>query len=91
MPNPVKKTCLANVWTLIAEDQIFGFITKLNTDSSRYLYTYRLTGGDAPTSRTEGTELFIKTDRELRIFLLGCDIYVMSIDGKGAVGYEWTY
>lgn len=91
MPNPVTIDCPAGVWTLIAEDQIFGYIYSMNKTPAMYLYTYRLTGEVAPTDSAEGTPVFIKDEKKFIISGLGIDIYIMAVGSDGAVRYDWWW
>jgi len=81
MPNPQIIDCPAGVWTKIATDQIFGYLYPNNKKPIKYLYTYRLTGGAAPTNGNEGAEIFLTDERKI----------VIAIGDDGAVRYDWWW
>ena len=91
MPNPATTNCTAGVWTLIATDQIFGYLYSKKRGPAKYLYTYRLTGEAAPTSSDEGVPIFISDEKKFIISGLGIDIYVMAVGSDGAVRYDWWW
>jgi hypothetical protein len=92
MPNPVTIPCPENIWTLVEDDQVFGFLYKKKNNPNRYLYTYRLTGEAAPTDRSEGAAIF-EDGKNCKFIIagLGIDIYVMAVGGDGEVRYDWWW
>jgi hypothetical protein len=91
MPNPQLTNCADGVWQLIATDQIFGYLFKMDNKPNKYLFTYRLTGQPAPTEATEGTPIFVTDEKKFVISGLGIDIYVMAVGGDGRVRYDWWW
>jgi len=87
---PTTIPCNEGTWTLVGENQIFGYIIKRNTMPEKYICTYRMTGEAEPTYTDEGSQLFLENNRELRISLEAIDIYVMALGADGEVEYEWT-
>jgi len=91
MPNPSIVNCQQDTWTLIASDQIFGYIYPVNKRPDKFLYTYRLTGEAAPTLKTEGITIFQTEEKKMVIAFAAIDIYVMAIGNDGSVRYDWWY
>jgi hypothetical protein len=91
MPDPFTTQCPDGVWTLIASDQIMGYLYKQNNSPAKYLYTSRMTGNPAPINRTEGVPVFTGIDYKFIIALGAIDIYIMAIGADGAVRYDWTW
>ena len=83
MSNPVIVSCPADIWTKVATNVTSGNLHKVYK-TSRYLQTYRVTGGTAPTDETEGVPCFAESDSEVIQSSGGIDVYVLSLkyDGK---------
>lgn len=85
MPNPNIVECPADEWTLVAVAAKGGRINRVKTTPNKYAWTYRLTGGAAPTSEAEGVPIF-----DDRTYLQlpssnGIDVYVYPYDHDGSV------
>jgi hypothetical protein len=52
MANPVSIALTADVWTAVATNVAVGRV-RLGNSSGKYLYTYRETGGAAPTHEND--------------------------------------
>jgi hypothetical protein len=91
MPNPQIVQCPQNQWTLIATDQIFGYLYSMSKKPESYLFTYRLTGEPAPTEITEGSPIFRTDEKKFIISGVGIDIYVMAVGNSGAIRYDWWW
>lgn len=78
--NPVIKSLKKDEWRLVASN-----VTKcdlwLIDEGQNALYTYRITGGTAPTDKNEGVR-FIKPYMFIR-FDYAIDIYVMALENNG--------
>ena len=85
MADPVIVQCPANIWTLVAENVTAGSIKKIGNGPGRYLETYRMTGGAAPTDQAEGAIMFINGPSEIIEAAAGIDVYVMACGSAGAV------
>lgn len=84
MATPVFVTCNKDAWTKVATNVQTGFINKVSTDPNVYLFTYRDTGGGAPTLRTDGVPLFDEGNTAAIQAIAGIDIYVWvdKVDGS---------
>jgi hypothetical protein len=91
MPNPITVNCPDGEWTLVAEDQVWGQIYRLDNKPAKYLYTYRLTGEDPPTLQTEGAPIFLTADRYNLVAGVGVDVYIMAVGNAGKVRYDWWF
>jgi len=92
MPDPITPiACPADEWTLVAADQIMGYIYRMSTSPNLYLYTSRMTGNPAPTLRSEGVPILLNQDYKFIIALGAIDLYVMAVGADGAVRYDWTW
>ena len=85
MANPVIVQCEPNIWTLVAENVTAGNIKKIGNGPGRYLETYRMTGGAAPTDQSEGAVMFINGPSEIIEAAAAIDVYVMACGVAGAV------
>jgi len=86
MPNPVEVACPADVWTIVATNVTAGSIKKLDTRPTKYLETYRLTGGAVPTEATEGSVCFNKSEYAIIDSpLAAIDVYIMAVSQAGRV------
>jgi len=57
MANPVQVTLTKNSWTSVATNVTQGMIRLLKRGTKSVLHTYRMTGGVAPTLRSEGAAI----------------------------------
>jgi hypothetical protein len=85
MANPVEVNCPANEWTLVAQNVTAGSIKRLLTDPNKYLETYRMTGGDAPTGLSEGAEMFLGSNQDIILSAAGIDVYIYTVGKAGKV------
>ena len=85
MANPVSVSCPQDVWALVAESVTAGNIKKLNNKPIKYLETYRMTGGAAPTDKLEGAEMFVNGVSESISASAAIDVYVMAIGNDGTI------
>ena len=82
MANPIIVQCPKGVWIKVATNFLTGAVlplTAIGSDSLTPLYTYRTTGGPAPTSPDEGFPLV-----DVASMPTGIDVYIMytKLDGK---------
>jgi hypothetical protein len=82
MANPVIKTIKENEWRLMATSVTAGNIWLLD-ESQNALFTYRMTGGIAPTTADEGVRfqgqgMIISNDAPI-------DVYIMALNDNGKV------
>lgn len=85
MANPILVDCSQGEWTKVATNVTTGQVHRINKKPSMYLQTYRMTGNDSPTARTEGIPLFINSESEEISAAAGIDVYVMAIGNDGQV------
>jgi hypothetical protein len=85
MANPSTVNCPANEWTLVAQNVTTGQIHKTLTDPNKYLQTYRMTGGDAPTGIDEGVPVFVGCDSAIISAAAEIDVYIYAIGDAGKV------
>ena len=85
MTNPIEKICTVDTWTKVASSVTTGLLKRLNKRPTKYLETYRIAGGNAPTDGREGAEMFINSESEIIISSSAIDVYVMAIGEDGKV------
>ncbi len=85
MADPLLVDCPKDVFTKVATDVTSGLVHKISTDPNKYLQTYRMTGGTAPTEKDEAVPMFIGTDTEQISSSAGIDVYVWPIGKDGLV------
>lgn len=89
MQNPIITATPEGVWTRVAQNVLGGTIWPTSTTPKFYLHTFRLTGGTAPTLRTEGA--MIKGESQPVPATEAIDIYVWCVGGAGSVKVDTPY
>lgn len=85
MANPVITAVPANAWTKVATNVLAGQIHRISNAPNVYLQTYRLTGGGAPTLKSEGVIAFQRGDITEQISASAAiDVYMWADGGGGA-------
>ena len=84
MANPVLVACPAGQWTKVATAIQSGAVHIVNMDPDKYNYTYRETGGTAPSTFDEAVP-FEKTINFGGPEVTGLDIYVWPMGAAGKV------
>lgn len=89
MSNPVfPVNCTKDQYTLIATNVTTVVLQKLKTDA-QYLYTYKTTGGTAPTLRNEAVRIFVKNPEQETISKNSAiDIYIWCDNEDGILRTE---
>lgn len=83
MANPAVTACTKNAWTKVATNVTAGMIHILNGNPTQYSHTYRLTGGDAPTTLAEAVVI---ESRSLTISApAAIDVYLYAHGAAGSV------
>jgi len=83
MANPVIVNCPKDVWTKVATGISTGVIHMVSNKPREYKYTYRDTGGTAPTTRTNEE---VRVVNRLVINSANLvDVYIMPISDDGVV------
>lgn len=85
MANPVFVDCIENTWTLVATNVTVGTIHKVDVSPYGYLQTYRVSGGAAPTLRSEGVPIFDQGRSAEISSSEGIDVYLYSMVDRGMV------
>lgn len=87
MPNPVFVDCPVGTWQIVATSVVSGQIWRASLAPDIYIHTYRLTGDPAPTERSEGTTIFVDTEREVEYISasLPIDVYIYAVGDAGRV------
>lgn len=87
MANPVFVNCPSGAWTKVATAISSGRIWRASTAPSKYLHTYRDTGGAAPTASSEGMPIFVDTEQDVEPVSASApiDLYIFPIGGAGRV------
>ncbi len=83
MANPISVNCPEGEWKKVATNVTAGNIKRLSTKPNKYLETYRMTGGKAPTEISEGVEMFIGTNEATISAAAAIDVYVWAIGESG--------
>jgi hypothetical protein len=83
--NPIYKDCPANVWTLVASGVTGGFLNRILSTPSKYLWCYRKVRDPEPTDITEGITIFDRDDVQSLPVSTGLDIYIYPIGADGRV------
>jgi len=78
MANPTFATCTKEVWTKVATSILSGNIRKTGFETNKYFYTYKITGGVAPTKQSEGVLIFQNTNLEIISSSSRIDVYIMA-------------
>ena len=83
MANPTLVSCPQNEWTLVATAVNIGSVYPKSSMPGLYLFTYRMTGDDAPTTDDEGVHFDdfctpIESTQPI-------DVYVMALNHDGVV------
>lgn len=82
MANPVLTDCPEGQWTKVATNVTAGVIHILDTAPDKYLQTYRVNLGAAPTTITEG--VWFKDELNISSST-GIDVYIWPIGSAGKV------
>lgn len=87
MADPVFVNCPAGAWTKVATAITSGRIWRASTSPSKYLHTYRDTGGAAPTQSSEGMPIFVDTEQDVEPVSASAaiDLYIWPINAPGRV------
>ena len=86
MANPTVKTILANTWVKVATNVNVGNIKKMSRKPKKYLSTYRVTGGSAPTELSNGDPIFVGFGNNQEVIEgSAIDVYVYAIGRNGKV------
>ena len=85
MQNPIFVTCVKEVWTKVATAVTEGQLWKDSSAPALYLHTYRLTGAEAPTLRSEGVAIFLRSINEEIKASASIDIYIYTVAKTGRV------
>jgi len=83
MANPLPVACTKDTWTKIATAVNYGNIVITDNSPRMYLWTYRETGGAAPTVRDDGVSFSgpeIEIDHSSSV-----DVYVYPTENDGEV------
>ena len=83
MANPAVTACTKDAWTKVATSVTSGQIHILSKAPRQYAHTYRLTGGDAPTTLAEAvviesTSIPISAPANI-------DVYLYAFGAAGSV------
>lgn len=84
MVNPAHIACGANQWTIVATNTTEGQLHK-QTNGPVYLQTYKETGEQAPSARSEGVLVFELEDSLPISAGAGIDVYIWASDKPGSV------
>jgi hypothetical protein len=79
--DPTTISLTADTWTKVATDVTHGQVWVV-TQNTKYVHTYRLTGGAAPTDLTDAVVLSIMAEIGASV---GIDVYVRAIGVAGSV------
>lgn len=85
MADPAVITCTADTWVVVATAVKSGEIHRLSELPSKYLQTYRDTGGAAPTDDTDAAEVFWGSTSATISNTVDIDVYVKAIGKAGKV------
>ena len=83
MANPLSVPCAIDTWVKVATAVQYGRMWIANIKPSSYLWTYRETGGAAPTTIDDGmpvTGLEVEIDHSTAI-----DVYIYARNAAGEV------
>lgn len=82
MADPLIVACPLGAWTKVATNVTTGVIHILNDEPSKYLQTYRATGGGAPSNLGDA----VPFDTPLQISAAaGIDVYIQPLGEAGSV------
>lgn len=83
MANPAVTACAKDAWTKVATNVTAGQVHILSKAPSQYAHTYRLTGGDAPTTIAEAV---VMEETSIPISAAAAiDVYVYAYGAAGSV------
>jgi hypothetical protein len=83
MANPAIVTCTKDTWVKVATNVTAGQLHILSGAPSQYLHTYRVTGGDAPTTLAEAVVI---SQVSLPISAAAAiDVYIYASGAAGSV------
>lgn len=88
MADPVAVPCPVNVYTKVAENVTGGTIMVVDTEPSRYSWTYVMTGNAAPANN-DLTNAGVMDNQQAFGFAAAVDIYVRPIGAAGSVS-RWV-
>jgi hypothetical protein len=83
MANPAVTACTKDAWTKVATNVTAGKVHILSGAPSQYSQTYRLTGGDAPTTLAEAVVISSATFTITAAAAI--DVYVYAHGAAGSV------
>lgn len=85
MADPAVVNCPKDTWVVVATAVKSGVIHKLNSEASRYLQTYRDTGGAAPTDDADAADVFVNCTSATISNTVDIDVYIKAVGKAGEV------